>query len=462
MRVPSVWVLLIALFACGSTVRAQSTDAIDLIVQSGRPIRVALAESVTVKRVGQTVTATTVEPVYVYDRIVIPAGTRVNGRIGALVNPSKASRARAMLGGDFSPHRVVQLQFESLVRGDALVPITTVAKHPTVRVKRQVARDADESNDRGIVTRAKRELKTRAADAVAGVKQQASDAIAAARSPGRLARLKEWAVDRLPYHPQMLRKDMVYDAELQAALPLGTAIPRAQAPQGAMPAPASVLSARLITTLDSAKASRGAPLEAVLTQPVFAEDGRLIFPEGTAMSGEVTFARPARRFHRNGQLRFLFERVQPPEQDSAPLLASLHAIDASQDDRLVLDDEGGASTTNAKTRFIMPALAILALRASADQGEGRGFEQGATNVGARATHASVGGNPLARGLGGFIGFGLIGVGLAQISRPLGTAFSAVGVARSVYTAVVGKGQDVHFQADTPIEVRLAPARPDGP
>src|SRR5262249_16834241 len=151
--------------------------------------------------------------------------------------------------------------------------------------------------------------------------------------------LKEWAVDRLPYHPQTLRKDMVYDAELQAALPLGTAIPRAQAPQGAMPAPASVLSARLITTLDSAKASRGAPLEAVLTQPVLAEDGRLIFPEGTAMSGEVTFARPARRFHRNGQLRFLFERVQPPEQDSAPLLASLHAIDASQDDRLVLDDE---------------------------------------------------------------------------------------------------------------------------
>src|SRR5262249_29074489 len=162
------------------------------------------------------------------------------------------------------------------------------------------------------------------------------------------------------------------------------------------------------------------------------------------------FARPARRFHRNGQLRFLFERVQPPDQDSAPLLASLHAIDASQDDRLVLDEEGGASTTNSKTRFIMPALAILALRASADQGEGRGFEQSATNVEARATHASAGGgNPLARGFGGFIGFGLIGVGLGQISRPLGIAFSAVGAARSVYTAVAGKGQDVHFQADTP-------------
>ena len=69
---------------------------------------------------------------------------------------------------------------------------------------------------------------------------------------------------------------------------------------------------------------------------------------------------------------------------------------------------------------------------------------------------------MARGLGGFIGFGLIGVGLAQISRPLGIAFSAVGAARSAYTAVAGKGQDVHFKAETPIELRLAPARPEGP
>jgi len=463
MRVPTAWLLPIVLFASGGTVRAQSTDAVELLVQSGRPIRVALADSVTVKRVGQIVTATTVDAVYVYDRIVIPAGTRVNGRIVALVNASKASRARAMLGGDFAPHREVQIQFESLVRGDSLVPMTTVAKNATVHVKRHVARDAEASDNPGVVTRAKRELKTRAADAVAGIKQQATDAIAAARTPGRLTRLKEWGVERLPYHPQVLRKNTLYDAELQAALPLGTATPRASAPQGTMPAPSSVLSARLITTLDSSKAVRGTPLEAVLTQPVFAEDGRLIFPEGTTMSGEVTFARSARRFHRNGQLRFLFERVRPPEQDSAPLLASLHAIDASRDDRLVLDDEGGASVTNSKTRFVMPAVAILALSASADRGEGRGFEQGATNVEARATHASVGGgNPIARGLGGFIGFGLIGVGLAQMSRPLGIAFSAVGAARSVYTAVAGKGQDVHFQADTPIELRLAPARPEGP
>ena len=35
------------------------------------------------------------------------------------------------------------------------------------------------------------------------------------------------------------------------------------------------------------------------------------------------------------------------------------------------------------------------------------------------------------------------------------AFGLVGVARSVYTSVVGKGQELHFQADTPIQVQLA-------
>jgi hypothetical protein len=115
---------------------------------------------------------------------------------------------------------------------------------------------------------------------------------------------------------------------------------------------------------------------------------------------------------------------------------------------------------NSKARFVTPALAILALRASAEQGEGRGFESGAGDVaGARATAASVGpGNFASRGLGGLIGFGLIGAGLSQISRPLGVAFGVMGVARSVYTNVFGKGQALHFQADTPIQVQLAPGR----
>jgi type IV secretory pathway VirB10-like protein len=441
---------------------AQSDGRVELVVGRGRPLRVALADSSTVRRVGQTVTATVVEPVYAYDRIVIPVGTQVIGRVATLDNPSKASRARAMLGGDFSPHRIIGIEFYSFVRDGAPVPMHAVASNAIPHVKRSVARAVDEPTPTGRMVRAKQEAKTRVAEAIDSIKQQAGDAIAAVKEPGRRQRLEEWAINRLPYHPQVLRKDTVYDAELQTPVTFGLATPRASAPEGSVPAPSSILTARLVTALDSARTPRGTSLEAVLAEPVFAEDGRLIFPEGTQLTGEVTYARQARRFHRNGQLRFLFERVQPPDRESAPLLASLHAIDASDDDGLVLDDEGGAGVTNSKSRFVAPALAILALRASADQGEGRGFEQRATNVEARTTHASVGsGNPLARGLGGFIGFGLLGAGLSQLARPLGIAFAAAGAARSTYSAVFGRGREVRFQPDTPIQVQLAPGRSDG-
>src|SRR5262249_1681028 len=149
-------------------------------------------------------------------------------------------------------------------------------------------------------------------------------------------------------------------------------------------APDSVLHARLTTTIDSKASPRGTPLEATLTQPVFADDGRLIYPEGTRLIGEVTFAQPARRFHRNGRLRFLFERSEIPGQESVALLGSLHAVNVSGGDRVALDDEGGAAVADSNARFVQPALAMLAMRAALDQGEGHGFEH-AGGVGARTT-----------------------------------------------------------------------------
>ena len=67
-----------------------------------------------------------------------------------------------------------------------------------------------------------------------------------------------------------------------------------------------------------------------------------------------------------------------------------------------------------------------------------------------------------RGVGGFLGLGLLGVGLSQISRPVGVTLAVVGVVRTVYTNVLGKGKEVSFPADTSIQLQLAPgptARP---
>ena len=174
----------------------------------------------------------------------------------------------------------------------------------------------------------------------------------------------------------------------------------------------------------------------------------------------MTFAQPARRLHRNGQLRFLFESVELPDQNPAKLLAALHSVDVSGDDRVALDREGGARVTNSNARFIAPALAVLALRASVDQHAKVDDDDIDPATGAvmppvtsvESGAAGVGG----KGIGSFLGFGMIGVGLARFSHPLGVALAAVGVVRTTYGTVFAKGHDISFSADTPIQVRIAP------
>jgi hypothetical protein len=211
------------------------------------------------------------------------------------------------------------------------------------------------------------------------------------------------------------------------------------------------LTARLAGALDSSTTPRGTPFEAVLTEPVFSADHRLILPEGTTLAGEVTLSRPARRFHRNGELRFLIEKVQAPDEQPAPLLAALYSVQASGDDGVTVDDEGGTSLANSKTRFIAPTLAILALRGSIDQ-DGHRY----ADPDGDGTMHTAGSGVGSRGMGGFMALGLIGAGVGQIARPVGIALSAVGAARTLYTNVLGKGREVSFPADTPIQVQLAP------
>ena len=133
---------------------------------------------------------------------------------------------------------------------------------------------------------------------VADAKQKVSDVISAVTEPGKMERLKDLAIERLPYHPQYLHKGTVYSAELQSPLTFGTVTPVTPAPPGVKPAPSTILKARLVTALDSSTTPRGTPLEAVVTEPVFSADRQLILPEGTRLTGEITaghfYQRPGR------------------------------------------------------------------------------------------------------------------------------------------------------------------------
>ena len=439
----------VAVVAVPQTSWGQTSDqTIELMLRAGRSMRVALDRRVTIHQVGQPIDGTLVEAVYVYDRVVLPIGTRLTGCIARVDPMTKKARAVRMIGGDFSPHPRPIIEFDRIVMPDGqTLPIETVVKGGTVRPQRHVARGAKpgsppkEDEGTGPVSQVR--------DVVTA---QAEEALALLRDPGKMARFEEMAIEQLPYHPEFLHKGTVYDVELLTPLPLGRFAPLPAAPSGSAPAPDSVLTAKLTSTIDSATTPRGTPIGAVLTEPVFSRDHEVIFPEGTALAGQVTFAKPARRWHHNGQLRVLFASVQPPAEASRPLLASLYSVEAAPADRVSVDEEGGTTISNSKTRFIPPALALLALRASVHQGH----ELDDDDVGVPPHVIETQANPGARALGGMFGFGVVGAIVGQLSRPVAIAVSAVGVARTLYTNIFAKGREVAFRADTPIQVRLAP------
>jgi len=465
LRAPVIVSIIAAVLGAGRLAFAQAdAGTVEIVVPAGRAIRVAIDRTVTVKDLGQPVSGTLVDDVYAYDRIVMAAGSHVVGHINEIDPVSRGTRIRAMLTGSLSPSRRVVLRFDTVFVADGrAIPVRTLVTGGAQRVRRQLAKDEKSGADEaappaqsGLVASGTQKV----GEAVSAAKQQAHDALAEITGPDKMDRLKTAVVSHLPYHPQFLQKGTVYNAELEAPVSFGRVTPVPRAAPGTSPAPESVLAARLVTALDSAKTPRGTAVEAILTEPVFSADHELIMPEGTKLEGEVTFAKPARSWHRNGQLRFLVERAQPPAEDPAPLLASLYSVDVSQADGVALDDEGGARVTNSKTRFVAPALAILALQGSRGHEHHKDSDGDPYDLG--TAPAPVSGNFGSQSLGGFFGFGLVGVGLSLASRPVGVAFAAVGAVRITYRNIVGKGRELSFPADTPIQIRLAPGKPPAP
>jgi hypothetical protein len=415
----------------------EAEQPIDLLVKAGTPLRVALDERVTLRRVGQPVLGTLIEPVYSYDRVVLPVGTKVIGHVEKLESVPGGTRVRAILRGDLTPLRLAILRFDTLVLGDCSeIPIATQVDAGFENVSLEVAAGSTRG---GRVEQARQEINQRIAQAVAPLK-----------GPDKMERLKEMLTNRLPYHPQYLHRGTVYGAELLSPLNFGSVTPTARAAPGTPAPPESVLTARLVTPLDSAKTPRGTPIRAVITQPLFSSDQRLILPEGAELQGEVTFAKGAGRFHHNGQLRFLFETVQLPGGVADKLLASLYSAELSHDQHITIDEEGGASVPNSKARFISPVVSLLAVRASLDRDRGD-----ADDIGGAAGVQQ--GNAGGRGVGGFLGLGLLGAGLGQLSRPVAVALGFFGLARSAYNALLGKGREVIIPARTPIQLQLSPA-----
>src|SRR5271168_3562077 len=78
-------------------------ETVPLIVPKGMAVQVALDREVRIRKVGQSISGHVVEPVYAFDKLVVPVGTTVTGQITKIDEVSKADRTLDALNAEFTP-----------------------------------------------------------------------------------------------------------------------------------------------------------------------------------------------------------------------------------------------------------------------------------------------------------------------------------------------------------------------
>jgi hypothetical protein len=421
-----------------ATEKPPTPETVLLIVPKGTPLQVALEKEVRVEKVGQALHGRIVEPVYAFDKIVLPVGTEVSGQITKLDDVSGKQRTLEALDADFTPTRKVHVEFEELVLSNGRhIPIRTVVTPGSGEVI-QFVMAADEK---------KKGLKDTAAEKAKQAKEEARRewdiAMKQVHEPGKMHKIERFAVAQLPVHPQYIDAGALYFAELQEPLDFGTEplTPELASSMNTPPPPGSLVHARLLTALNSATSQKGEEVEAVLSKPLF--DGtRLIIPQGSRLKGSVVQVRPARHLSRNGQIRMVFHELVLPDGVEQKVDAILEGIQAGKVQNLRLDSEGGAEATPPKTRFLATSVAV--------------------GLGAISFLGDTFGDTGPRVAGGATGYKLIGIalGAAIHSQEFGMAMGAYGGCRSIYTHFIARGHDVVFPKNTAMEIGIG-ARTEG-
>ncbi len=413
---------------------------IQLNVAKDTPLQIALDEEVRLKTIGQALHGRIVEPVYAFDKLVIPVGTEVNGKVTAIDPVSAGKRTAAALDANFSPSRQFQVSFDELILPDGKhIPFEAGITPGSGQVLDFVS-SADEraKNSNG----AKDVAAEKAKQAKQAAKQEWQAAMQQVKQPGKFHRFERYAVAQLPVHPQYIDAGTVYFAELQQPLNFGNEplTPELAASIGAAPPPGSFVHARLLTPLSSATSHNGDDVEAIVTQPLFA-GAHLIYPQGTRLKGTVLQVRPASHLARSGQLRIAFHDMVLQDGVQEKIEASLESVQAGRSQNVTLDAEGGAQAAPPKTRFLTTTVAV--------------------GLGAASFLGDTFGDTGPRAAGGAGGYKLIGIalGLAVHSQPLGMAMGSFGAVRSIYTNFVARGPELTFPKNTAMQIGIAPPRP---
>lgn len=415
--------------------------SIDLTVPVGTPIKIALDEEVRIKKVGQPVHGKVMEPVYAFDKLVVPQGTEVLGEVSAIEPVSKKVRTLDAIDANFSPPHSVHVQFNQLVMADGRhLPIETVVSPASNGVLEFVAASShtQDTAHENLVTR-------HVSEARAQAKAQWKEAMKQLHEPGKMRKLERLAMAELPYHPQYLDPGTGFDADLKRPLDFGMekVTPEKLAGIAAVPPSGGVVHARLTTPLSSATAKKGAPVEAVITEPLMVSN-KLLLPVGTKITGSVMEVRPARRLKHNGQLRILFHAVELPSGLQQKVESSLEGVEVSKGENLALDAEGGAQVTSPRSRYFVTAIQVaLATSAVGDRDAGKA---GGPDGGGTGTAAANGAS----------GFRLVGAVFTTVARShvVSSGFGVYGASLAIYSHFLARGNDVVYPRDMAMVIGL--------
>jgi hypothetical protein len=420
---------------------------VDLTIPEGTPLRIALDQRTRVAHVGEPVHGKVVEPLYAFDQQVIPAGSTVSGRVTRIDPVPARVRVLSYSGGNFTPFHKYEVTFDELtLPGGETLSIKTITSPGTAEVVHLVANKAKQDEEK---------KKNAAARAASDVKQEAEakvrSGVETIKSPNLVHRLKTMLYAQSPVHRQYIEKGTRFNAALEDALAFGetTRTQEELASLGGAPEPDSLLHARLVAGISSADATRGTAVNAVLTEPIFSADHRLLLPANCKLAGEVQEAKSARKFHRNGELRIAFNRIELPSGVERAMIGTLEGMEVDRSSHLALDDEGGARATTPKSRYLSTGFALVMLAAVSHPDTEHGTTDAAGDADTRAG-AGISGSRVAGSL----------ISLAARSHPVSLAFGALGASESVYSNFLSRGKEVNLPQNTPLEIGFGPPHDD--
>lgn len=378
-------------------------------------------------KVGESLEGRLLYPVYVDNRIAIAAGATLRGTVLQL-DPDRGRRIHARLRGDFTPFHSPVVRFDQLVLPDgtlaSVVSDSVKDGAPILRLS-----PAPGAKKGSLVSRQ-----------IAAEKQRIKDAVAQFTAPGKRDRLVQFIYTQLPYHPERIETGTAWVVDLSQPLNLRLADPQPadhEKPPGESAATEWRLSAYLQETISSAEKKPGDTFQAVVSEPVFNAEHEVVVPQGSVLVGEVTQAKHARSFGRQGKLRFRFRQLKLPTGFTQPVEGTLAGVDANKGANLQIDPEGGIAP-KPQNRVLLPlVLTFLA---------GRGLDDD--------------GNQVVNGAVASNGLGIVGrvVGIAASSRNVAAGIGFYGAALSFYDLCLARGHNVVFTKNTRIEVTTRPAR----